>query len=346
MPVGDQNRAVLLVAAHLDLDRHDPGRSHPENHTRLVAAVAGLGGAGVAGALDWLPARRATRAELGLAHDVGYLDALADLCAAGGGQLDADTVVSPGTWDTACTTAGGGLGAAEALAGGRGEAALVLGRPPGHHATRNSGMGFCVVNNIAVTAAVLAAKGERVAVIDWDVHHGNGTQDIFWDNSSVLYVSIHQSPLYPGTGQPDERGGSAGRGATINLPLPPGATGDTYLALFDEILAPCITGFRPTWILISAGFDAHRADPLADMALTAGDYADLTGRVIDLAIPGRLILFLEGGYDPTAVRSSVGACAARLVGETYRPEPASSGGSGMSHVASYREIFLGTTDLA
>jgi acetoin utilization deacetylase AcuC-like enzyme len=188
-----------------------------------------------------------------------------------------------------------------------------------------------------VAAAALAAAGERVAVIDWDVHHGNGTQDIFWSDPSVLHVSIHQWPLYPGTGRPDERGDGAGWGTTINLPLPPGATGDVYLALFDEVIIPSVERFRATWILISAGFDAHRADPLADMRLTAGDFADLTARVASLAgRPGRLALFLEGGYDLPALRASVAACAARLVGDRYRPEPASSGGSGLTLVESYR----------
>jgi acetoin utilization deacetylase AcuC-like enzyme len=158
----------------------------------------------------------------------------------------------------------------------------------------------------------------------------------------VLYVSIHQWPLYPGTGRPDERGGGAGWGTTINLPLPPGATGDVYLALFDEVVIPSVERFRATWILISAGFDAHRADPLADMQLTAGDFADMTARVAALAgRPGRLALFLEGGYDLPALRASVAACAARLLGNTYRPEPASSGGSGLTVVDSYRTQFLG-----
>jgi acetoin utilization deacetylase AcuC-like enzyme len=331
----------LLVAATIAEDRHDPGPGHPEQRSRLEAALAGVDDAHLEDAVTNLPARAASMTELSVVHDRGYLDALAEMCAEGGGTLDADTVVSCGSWETARMTAGAGLAAVAALTAGEGDAALVLGRPPGHHATRDTGMGFCLVNNIAVSAAALAAGGERVAIIDWDVHHGNGTQDIFWFDPTVMYVSIHQWPLYPGTGRPTERGGGDGRGTTINLPLPPHATGDVYLSLFDEIIVPSIERFEPTWVLISAGFDAHRDDPLGDMRLTAGDFADLTDRAASLAgRPGRLVLFLEGGYDMRAVQASVGACAARLAGTDYRPERASSGGSGLALVTGYRSQLL------
>ena len=249
----------------------------PEAPARLVTAVAALGDIPDRDAIVRLPPRLASPAELARVHDPGYLEALADLCAAGGGSLDPDTPVSPGSWETALMTAGAGLAAVDALRANDGAAAMVLGRPPGHHATRDTGMGFCLVNNVAVAAAALAAAGERVAVIDWDVHHGNGTQDIFWADPSVLYVSVHQWPLYPGTGRPDERGGGPAWGTNLNLPLPPGATGDVYLALFDEVVTPSVERFGATWVLISAGFDAHRDDPLANMGLTAGDFADLDG---------------------------------------------------------------------
>jgi len=332
---------MLVVAAHPNQDFHDAGDGHPENPFRLRAAVAGFADAGIDGTSEWLPLRLASRSELAAVHDVGYLDALAELCAEGGGQLDPDTGVSAGSWETAGATAGAGLGAMESLAAGRGDAAFVLGRPPGHHATRTRAMGFCLLNNVAVTAAALADRGERVAIIDWDVHHGNGTQDIFWEDPRVLYVSIHQWPLYPGTGRPEERGAGAGVGTTVNMPMPPGATGDVYLAAFDEIVGPCVERFGATWVLVSAGFDAHRDDPLASMQLTAGDYADLTGRVMGLSgRAGRTILFLEGGYDPGALRASVAACASRLIGQTYRPESSSSGGAGMARVADYRRVFF------
>ena len=317
---------TLLISAHPDLDDHDPGDGHPEQPGRLCAAVAGLRVPSLAGAIEWLDPRRALRGELSVVHDTGYLDGLMDMCVVGGGQIDPDTVASGGSWDTALLTAGGGLQAIDALSAGRGDAAFVLGRPPGHHAGRAVGMGFCLVNNVAVAAATLAGRGERVAVVDWDVHHGNGTQDIFWSDPSVLYVSIHQWPLYPGTGQPEERGTGPGRGTTVNLPMPAGATGDSYLALFDEVVLPCLDRFGPTWVLVSAGFDAHRDDPLGDMGLTAGDFADVTGRLLSVARRrGRLVLFLEGGYDLPALGASVGACAARLVGiftGRNRPRPA------------------------
>jgi acetoin utilization deacetylase AcuC-like enzyme len=238
-------------------------------------------------------------------------------------------------------TAGAGLVAAEGLIAGSGTAAFVLGRPPGHHARRDQGMGFCLINNVAVTAAALANRGERVVIIDWDVHHGNGTQDIFWTDPRVLYISIHQWPLYPGTGRSDERGAGPGIGTTVNLPMPPRTTGDSYLALFDEVITPFVERFAPTWVLISAGFDAHRDDPLGEMLLTAGDYADVAGRTVALAPhSGRTIAFLEGGYDLDALGLSAGACAAALLGEHVRPEPPSSGGAGLSRIPGYRTRFI------
>ena len=209
----------------------------------------------------------------------GYVDAIAAFAAEGGGHLDPDTVVSTRSWDTALVAAGSGLAVLDVLRRGDADAGLVLARPPGHHATRARGMGFCLINNIAVAAAALADEGERVLVVDWDVHHGNGTQDIFWDDARVLYVSTHQSPAYPGTGAVSETGGAGAAGLTVNVPLPPGATGDIAREALDEVVAPAVERFSPTWVLISAGYDAHRADPLADLAWTAGDYVTLAGRV-------------------------------------------------------------------
>jgi len=165
-------------------------------------------------------------------------------------------------------------------------------------------------------------------VYDWDAHHGNGTQDAFYDDARVLYVSAHQWPLYPGTGELDETGRGAGKGYTINLPFPAGTTGDVYLAAFDEVVGPAIERFDPTWVIVSAGFDAHRADPLTGLNLTAGDFADLTDRLLGVAPPGRLIAFLEGGYDLQALALSAGAFVSSLAGLAFRPEPASSGGPG------------------
>ena len=175
-------------------------------------------------------------------------------------------------------------------------------RPPGHHALRDHAMGFCLLNNVAIVAASLRSRGERVAIIDWDVHHGNGTQAIFWNDPNVLFVSTHQWPLYPGSGGAREIGGVDALGLTVNVPLPPGATGDVLVRGFDEVAAPVIDEFAPTWILVSAGYDAHRADPLANLALSSGDFARVASRVGAIAAPGRLALFLEGGYNVEALR--------------------------------------------
>jgi acetoin utilization deacetylase AcuC-like enzyme len=175
-------------------------------------------------------------------------------------------------------------------------------------------MGFCLFNNVAVTAAALVAKGARVCILDYDAHHGNGTQDIFWEEPRVLYVSLHEWPLYPGTGRLDETGAGPGAGATCNLPLPAGATGDVYRRAFDEVVQPLVARFVPDWVLVSCGFDAHRADPLTGLALSAGDYETLAARARALAPgPSRTIVFLEGGYDLRAIRDSVAATLPALL---------------------------------
>jgi acetoin utilization deacetylase AcuC-like enzyme len=189
-------------------------------------------------------------------------------------------------------------------------------------------MGFCLLNNVAVAAAALTAQGERVAIVDWDVHHGNGTQAIFWNDPRVLYVSTHQWPLYPGSGGAREVGGVDALGQTVNIPLPPGATGDVLRRGFDDIAAPIMDEFDPTWVLVSAGFDGHRADPIADLALSSGDFALLATSVASFAPTSRLALFLEGGYDLDALRHSVAATLSILLGRDYQPEASTSGGDG------------------
>ncbi|MCK4177504.1 histone deacetylase family protein [Aciditerrimonas ferrireducens] len=312
---------------------HDTGPWHPERPARLAAVQDGLVEAALADAVVPVNPRPASPEELQAVHDAAYLARLARVSAEGGGALDPDTVVGPRSYEAAVLGAGGALALVEALEAGRAEVGLLAARPPGHHATADQAMGFCLINHVAVVAAHLRRRGERVAVVDWDVHHGNGTQAIFWDDPGVLYCSTHQDPLYPGSGGLAETGGPHAPGATVNVPLPPGATGDVVLRAFDEVIGPAVAEFGPTWVLVSAGFDAHRADPLADLQLSAGDFAELGRRVRELAPrPGRLLFVLEGGYDLDALRLSIGATLASALGEPYRPERPTSGGPGAEAV--------------
>ncbi|MCL4292047.1 MAG: histone deacetylase [Acidimicrobiia bacterium] len=323
---------MLLVASDPVFGEHDTGPGHPERASRLRAVGDGIRRSKVADAVLVLEHRAARRDELERVHRADYLDELEERCAAGGGFLDADTVVSAGSWRAARAAAGAGLAAVDALRRGDADAAFLAVRPPGHHALPDRAMGFCLVNNVAVTAAALAAGGERVCVVDFDAHHGNGTQHVFYADARVAYVSLHEWPLYPGTGRMEETGTGRGAGTTCNVPLPSGATGDVYLMALDEVVAPFVERFSPGWVLLSAGFDAHRDDPITGLGLSAGDFADITARVADLAPRGRLIAFLEGGYDLAGLRHSVQAALPALLGEHEGPrervEAATGGGPG------------------
>jgi acetoin utilization deacetylase AcuC-like enzyme len=271
--------------------------------------------------------RPADRAALERVHPPEFIDAVEAACSSGA-RIDADTAVSPGSWQAALLAAGAGLTAVPHLEDDDAEVAFCVVRPPGHHATPTRAMGFCLFNNVAVTAAALADAGERVLIVDYDAHHGNGTQDAFYGDGRVAYVSLHQSPLYPGTGAADERGRGEGLGTTLNVPVPPGATGDVLRAAVDELVEPLAERFAPTWLLLSAGFDGHRRDPLTGLALASGDYADLTRQLLDLVPAGRRVIFLEGGYDLEALADSAGATIAAAVGASHRPEGATGGGPG------------------
>ena len=331
---------TVLFATHAAYLEHLAGPRHPERPERLQAVLDGVRLAGIADAIVPLDPAAATRADLERVHPTAYLDRIEGICAAGGGRLDADTYASAGSWTAATLAAGAGLTAVRALQEGRGVAAFCAVRPPGHHATRDESMGFCFVNNVAVAAAALADQGERVMIFDYDAHHGNGTQAVFYHDPRVLFVSLHQWPLYPGTGRHTEVGEGAARGMTVNIPLPPGSTGDVYLKAFDELVAPIANRFAPTWVIVSAGFDAHRNDPITELALAAGDYAPLTQRVLSLAPPGRRLVMLEGGYDLEALTLSSATVLRELAGEAGTPfESTTNGGPGAGAVRQATEYW-------
>ena len=325
--------------AAAEQDGHDTPTYHPEHKGRLDAALAGIHEAGLDDAVEWHIPEFVSIDDLALVHDRVYIESIEHLCASGGGNIDADTSAAPGSWATARRAAGAVVQAIDALRAGECDHAFAAGRPPGHHAVPDRAMGFCLFNNAAVGAAKLAAAGEKVAIVDWDVHHGNGTQDMFYDDPNVLYISTHESPLYPGTGHLHETGVGAGVGTNLNLPLAAGVAGNTYRAAFDEVIIPVIERFAPDWLIISAGFDGHRADPLAGVKLTAADFADMAVRLQQLVPARRLLVVLEGGYDLEALTYSTGATLSALLGGTYRPELASGGELGRAPIDTVKQLW-------
>jgi len=316
----------LIMNAHVDDKGHEES-GHPERPDRLTATMQGVADLHLDDDLSFVAPYSATRADLARVHDGSYLDELGAFCYEGGGNIDADTYATYDSWSIAQYAAGAGLAVIEELQHRDDAIGFIAARPPGHHALRDRAMGFCLLNNVAVAAAALTAQGERVAIVDWDVHHGNGTQAIFWNDPNVLYISTHQWPLYPGSGGAREIGGVDALGQTVNIPLPPGATGDVLRRGFDDIATPMLDTFRPTWVLVSAGFDGHRADAIADLALSSGDFAKLASTVASFAPLGRMALFLEGGYNLEALRNSVAATLASLLGRDYQSEASTNGGA-------------------
>ena len=290
---------------------HDyPG--HPENAARLRAITDKLA---TDPALRDLPASPAPDADpemLRAVHTERHILGVAHAAQSGGGWLDGDTYCTARSYDVALRAAGAAMRAAEMVMQHEVSGAFALVRPPGHHATPDHAMGFCLFNNAAVAArsAQRLYGAERVAVVDIDVHHGNGTQDVFYEDPSVLYCSLHQFPLYPGTGLQHETGAGRGEGTTVNVPLPPGTDGEHWMYAFDTRVAPALAEHRPDVIVVSAGYDGHAADPLAELRLTTETYAQVAARIAAIAgelSGGRTVWVLEGGYDLDALAASVGA---------------------------------------
>jgi acetoin utilization deacetylase AcuC-like enzyme len=309
----------VVYVSHPVFARHDTGRWHPERAERLEAAERGVLSSGLR--VTRLEPPPVERSALERVHDSSYIDAIQRFCAAGGGALDPDTVAVPASWEAALRAAGAGPEAVGALRARSSPATAFLAvRPPGHHALRNRAMGFCLFNNVAVTASWLQAGGERVAIVDWDVHHGNGTQEMLGSAPGLLYLSIHQHPFYPFAGTLEENG--AGAKSVVNVPVPAGTGGDVYRAVFERLVVPVLLQFSPDWLLVSAGYDAHEEDPLAELRLVASDYAFMAARLGEAVSPNRTIVFLEGGYHLPAITTSVAETLRGLAGLVDHPEPA------------------------
>lgn len=295
---------------------------HPEHAGRLERIARQLQESGLASELVRIPTEAAPRAALERVHRPEYIDHLQAMCQRAG-YLDPDTYVQPGSWEAALHAAGGLLALVREVLSGRLDNGFALVRPPGHHAEADRAMGFCLLNNVAIAARAAQAEWgvERVLIIDWDVHHGNGTQHTFYEDPSVMYFSIHQYPYYPGTGAADEQGRGPGEGTTVNVPLPGGAGDDGYLYAFERLLVPLARRFQPDFILVSAGYDPHWRDPLAAMEVTLTGFTRMTQIVHELAkelCHGRVVLTLEGGYDLEALAYGVVNSLYVLSGQSHK----------------------------
>ena len=299
---------------------------HSEGPQRLEAVLALLEECRLLDRVERIEPRDATNEELAWAHDPRYVEALRRACDQGGGWADFDTYICPRSCAAAWQAAGACLAATEAVLLGRVRSAFCAVRPPGLHARPRQAMGFCLLNNVAVAAQYAQRRHglERVAIVDIDVHHGNGTQEAFYDDPGVLYISTHQYPFYPGTGRASETGAGEGEGANVNLPLPAGCGDAEYRAAFEQIVEPVVRRFRPQLLLVSCGFDAHYADPMAMMALSVAGYGELAQRLRTLAeelCDGRIVFALEGGYDLDAVSWGARRVLEVLLGEDLAPDP-------------------------
>ena len=300
---------------------HDPGAGHPERRERLSTAIALLERQSWFPELVRVPAAMAQRRWVRNVHADAYIERARATCAAGAPYLDVtDVGVCPESYDVALLAAGSLMAMTDRVVNRELANGFVMARPPGHHAESDMALGFCLFNNIAIAARYLQREHglDKILILDWDVHHGNGTQHTFEDDPSVLYVSLHQYPYYPGTGAWTETGTGRGAGATMNCPMPAGAGDEEYEEAWREHILPRIDAFRPEMILVSAGFDAHRADPLAQMNLSTGFYAWMTHRVMELADKhsgGRLVSILEGGYQVDELARCIATHLAVLAGK-------------------------------
>jgi acetoin utilization deacetylase AcuC-like enzyme len=307
---------TLLYNSPSFLD-HETG-GHPERADRIRKIPERLLAAGLTEQCRTPEFKPVSRQRLARVHSPSYIDEVWAYAKSGGGYIESDTVVSPATYDVAMLAAGSACDAVERLLRGEDASALCLVRPPGHHAMINHAMGFCIFNNVAVAArlAVDVLGLERVLIVDWDIHHGNGTQAAFWEEPKVGFLSIHRWPFYPGSGDADETGGGRGLGTTLNLPIEYGTPREDYMAIFRDNLDKFAAKLKPQLVLVSAGFDTHRLDPVGDLGLETEDFIPLTDAVLDVAdtySDGRLVSVLEGGYAPDVVADCVAVHLAQML---------------------------------
>jgi acetoin utilization deacetylase AcuC-like enzyme len=315
-------RRATVVAEDLRYREHRAPEGHPERPARLEAVHAAI--QACEPGLERLPARAASPDEILRVHSRAHLDRVAEAARRAPVHLDPDTYVSPASYEVALLAAGAAIDLTRRVAAGRATAGLAAVRPPGHHAEATRAMGFCLFNNVAIAARALQAEDrvERILILDWDVHHGNGTQHCFEDDPTVLYLSTHQFPYYPGSGAASEAGSGAGAGFTVNVPMPAGCGDVEYLGAFQRVIAPVARAFRPELLLVSCGFDAHQDDPLAQMQLTGAGFRGMAALVRALAddlCEGRLALVLEGGYAASGLREGTAAVLEALLPETPLP---------------------------
>lgn len=297
--------AVLFHPAYLE---HVAGHMHPERPERLTAVMDSLKKSGIWGRIEKPEARPAPTSAVARCHSASHIDRVQSACVLGR-PIDNDTGTCTESWDAALLAAGAGITAADMIMQGKFSRAFCAVRPPGHHAESNRAMGFCLLNNAAITARHIQDKHglKRIAIVDFDAHHGNGTQEIFYSDGSVLYASTHQWPLFPGTGSHEETGRDDGEGATVNCPMQAGSAMPEFEAAFEDFILPALDKFKPEFLLISAGFDSHRDDPLTDLGLQSADFGTLTSMLADISdrhCSGRVVSFLEGGYDLHALAAS------------------------------------------